>query len=139
MRKNLPIRLRRLAVLAGAVAAAAYAWGLLHVAGAVMEAEDGGTDSAPIRPCRTAGWPERERGGAGIVDYSVSFVPLGFACETQGGGSYTTEHVPAYVNPVALGCALAAAGLGVSSGYASELRARAEARKRNRSAAEPEA
>lgn len=130
LRKNLPIVLRRLAVLAGAVATAAYAWGLLHVAGAVMAAEDGGTDSVPYRPCRTTGWLEREVNGTGIVDYSVSFFPLGFTCETRGGGSYTTEEVPAYVNPVALGCALAAAGLGVSSGYASVLRARASALKR---------
>ncbi|MDF3150229.1 hypothetical protein PBV88_56110, partial [Streptomyces sp. T21Q-yed] len=108
---------------------ALYAWGLLAVCGAVMVAEDGGTDSAPPRSCRTAGWWERHQQGIEIVDYKVTYVPLGFVCETSDGGSYDNGDVPGYVNPAALGLALTAAGGAIGSGYASELRARAEMRK----------
>ncbi|MFD7626725.1 hypothetical protein ACFV7Q_11945 [Streptomyces sp. NPDC059851] len=79
-----------------AVAVGVYAWGLLHLTGAVMSAEDGGTDSIPIRPCRTSGWEYR---GEGISGYRVEYVPLRFVCETEDVGDYTTS-VPGYVNPV---------------------------------------
>ncbi|MFH0518837.1 hypothetical protein ACHBTE_16900 [Streptomyces sp. M41] len=121
--------LRALAALAGAGACALYAWGLLGVAGAVMEAEDGGTDSSPAWACRTPGWAERHQRGIEIVDHGVSFLPLGFVCETSDGGSYDTGDVPSYVNPGVLGLALAAAGCVVGAGCVSELRARAEPRK----------
>ncbi|QKV96319.1 hypothetical protein HUT19_35245 [Streptomyces sp. NA02950] len=114
-------RLRVLAALLGGAAAALYTWGLLLVAGAVLEAEDGGTDSSPLRPCRIPGQEERAQH---VVDYSVSYVPLRFVCETTGGGSYAAESVPGYVNPAVLGFALAAV---VSAGAAtleSERRAR---------------
>lgn len=131
-RTSLPTALRGFAAIAGAGAAAVYGWGLLGVAGAIMEAEDGGTDSAPNPACRTAGWLERERSGNGIVDYSVSWVPLDYVCETKGGGTYTTDDVPGYVNPAVVGFGLAAAGCAISAGYVSELRLRggeAEARR----------
>ncbi|MDW4905166.1 hypothetical protein RB628_07350 [Streptomyces sp. ADMS] len=114
--------LRALAILSGALAVALYCWGLLQVLGAALEAEDGGTDSAPVRPCRTAG--PQERGGAEVVDYSVGYVPLRFVCETRGGGSYATDSVPGYVNPGAFGFALAGGLLAVGAGYEAELRAR---------------
>ncbi|MCX4822781.1 hypothetical protein OG883_23340 [Streptomyces sp. NBC_01142] len=101
------VRLRSLAAILGAVAVALYTWGLLLVSGAVMEAEDGGTDSAPIRSCRTPGWQERTMVN-GITDYTVDYVPLRFVCETNDGGSYATDAVPGYVNPSVLGFALAA-------------------------------
>ncbi|WP_244187920.1 hypothetical protein [Streptomyces regalis] len=110
-------------------ACALYAWGLLAVSGAVLEAEDGGTDSSPPRPCRTADWWERHQQGSEIVDYKVTYVPLGFVCETSDGGSYDSGDVPGYVNPAVLGLALTAAGGAIGAGYASELRARAEIRK----------
>lgn len=119
--------LRMSAALAGAAAIAVYAWGLLHVAGSLMEAEDGGTDSAPARPCRTSGWLERHERGIEISGYSVSYVPLGFVCETSDGGSY--DIVPGYVDPAAVGFALAGAGCAVSAGYVTELRARGQARR----------
>ncbi|MFD9000567.1 hypothetical protein ACFV0T_06230 [Streptomyces sp. NPDC059582] len=119
--------LRTLAALSGAAAVAVYAWGLLHVAGSLMEAEDGGTDSAPARPCRTSGWLERHERGIEISGYSVSYVPLGFVCETSDGGTY--DVVPGYVNPAAVGFALAGAGCAVSAGYVTELRARGRARR----------
>lgn len=100
------VRLRCLGALLGAVAAAVYAWGLLLAAGAVLDADDGGTDSSPPRPCRTPGQEER---ALHVVGYRVDFVPLRFVCETEGGGSYAARSVPAYVTPAALGCALAAA------------------------------
>ncbi|MFI0511998.1 hypothetical protein RKD19_005102 [Streptomyces canus] len=115
-------RLRGLAVSAGLVALAVYAWGLLHLAGAVLEAEDGGAGSAPLLPCR---------GNAQAVhvsDYSVGFLPLSFDCELTGGGSYSAGAIPGYVNPVALGSALAAAACAIAAAYTTELRLRAEAR-----------
>ncbi|GGR88857.1 hypothetical protein GCM10010252_29650 [Streptomyces aureoverticillatus] len=106
--------LRSCAALLCAAAVALYTLGLLGVAGAVMTAEDGGTDSAPIRSCRTPGWQERTAAD-GIVGYTVDYVPLRFLCETNDGGSYATGAVPGYVNPAAFGFALAAVGLGVSA------------------------
>jgi hypothetical protein len=116
-------RLRGIAVLAGTVAIAVYTWGLLHLAGALLEAEDGGASSAPIPPCRG------NEQAVHVIDYSVSFLPLSFDCEMTGGGSYSSEAIPPYVTPVALGLALAAAACAVSSAYVTELRLRAEARK----------
>lgn len=104
--------LRSAAALLGAVAAGLYTWGLLLVAGAVLEAEDGGTDSAPLRPCRTPGEWER---ALTVIDYSVDYVPLRFVCETTGGGSYSAEVVPGHVNPTVLLVALAAAGCAVGA------------------------
>ncbi|MEU3182931.1 hypothetical protein ABZ707_01765 [Streptomyces sp. NPDC006923] len=100
-------RLRSLSAVLGAVAIALYTWGLLHVAGAVASAEDGGTDSAPIRSCRTPGWQERTMADM-ITDYTVNYLPLQFVCETNDGKSYATGAVPGYVNPAVLGLALAA-------------------------------
>src|SRR5690349_7146638 len=71
--------LRSGAALLGAAAAALYTPGLFAVALSVLDAEDGGTDSPPLRPCRTAGQPER---ALTVVDYTVSYVPLDFVCET---------------------------------------------------------
>lgn len=128
-RTGAPGVLRGLAALAGAGACALYAWGLLGICGAVMTAEDGGTDSSPPRSCRTPGWSERHQQGVEIVDYSVSFVPLAFVCETSDGGGYDTGDVPGYVNPGVLALALAAAGGAIGAGYVSELSARAQSRK----------
>lgn len=113
-RADRAVRLRAVAALVGAVTAALYVWGLLHVVGAVMDAEDGGTDSAPIRPCRTPGWQEWAR-DPGITDYTVSYLPLRFVCETGDGGSYVTGHVPRYLNPAVACCALAAVALAGSA------------------------
>ena len=121
-RAQLPTALLGFAALAGAVTAAVYAWGLLHVGGAILEAEDGGADSSPIVPCRA------DERAAQVVDYTVSFVPLDFVCETGDGNSYRAGEVPGYVAPAALGSALAAAGLAMASGYVSEVRLRAAAR-----------
>jgi hypothetical protein len=105
-RADRQVWLRSVAALLGAVAAALYTWGLLLVTGAVLDAEDGGTDSSPLRPCRTPGQWER---ALSVVDYTVDYVPLRFVCETKGGGTYSAESVPGYVNPAVLGFALAAA------------------------------
>ncbi len=121
-RAELPAALLGFAALAGAATAALYAWGLLYVGGAVLEAEDGGADSSPILPCRA------DERAAHVVDYSVSFLPLDFVCETGDGDSYRAGEVPGYVTPAAIGFALAAAGLAVASGYVSEARLRAAAR-----------
>ncbi|MBE8469515.1 hypothetical protein [Streptomyces justiciae] len=129
-RADLPTLLRGLGALAGAVAAVLCAWGLFIVVGAVMTAQDGGTDSAPPQSCRTAGWWERHQRGVEIVDYSVSYLPLGFVCETSDGGSYDNGDVPGYLNPALLGFALAGAGCVIGAGYVSEMRARRQHRSR---------
>ncbi|MEV6962687.1 hypothetical protein AB0M97_26615 [Streptomyces sp. NPDC051207] len=103
-------RLRGAAVVAGLVAGGSYLLGLAAVGLAVLDAADGGTDSAPYRPCRTEGWLERSARGIEIVDYSVRYLPLAFRCETSDGGRYDSGEVPGWVNPVAVGGALLAAG-----------------------------
>ncbi|WP_171168621.1 hypothetical protein [Streptomyces sp. I05A-00742] len=90
----------------GAGAVALYTWGLLHVAVAVWDAEDHGAGSSPSPSCRTPGQEER---ASAVVGYGVDYLPLRFLCETTGGGSYDPESVPGYVNPAALGFALATA------------------------------
>lgn len=106
--------LRKLAIVAGLAAFALYLWGLLHVLGALLEAEDGGTDSSPLRPCRTTGW-QYDKKAQSVTDYSVDFVPLRFVCETSDGGSYVADTVPGYVNPAVFGLVLAALGCWVSA------------------------
>ncbi|WP_328559740.1 hypothetical protein [Streptomyces coelicoflavus] len=115
---------RALAAFAGAGAVAVYAWGLLHVTGAVMES-GGGAGSAPAPPCRMPGYEER---ALHVVDQSVSFLPLGFVCETTDGADYTSDDVPGYVNPATAVLALTAVAGAVAAGYATERRARAAAR-----------
>ncbi|MGY0486668.1 hypothetical protein [Streptomyces sp. WG-D5] len=113
--------LRGGAALAGAAALALYLWGLLGVVGAVLTAEDGGTDSSPVIPCRT-GDMDRD---VHIVDYTVRYVPLGFVCETDDGRApYATSDVPAYVNPGAALFGLLGVAGAVAVGYRGELRAR---------------
>ncbi|MEV6546591.1 hypothetical protein [Streptomyces sp. NPDC051665] len=106
--------LRKLAIVAGLAAFALYLWGLLHVVGALLEAEDGGTDSSPLRPCRTNGW-QYDKKVLSVTDYSVDFVPLRFVCETADGGSYVADTVPGYLNPAVYGLTLAALGCWVAA------------------------
>ncbi|MFF8319072.1 hypothetical protein ACF06V_18110 [Streptomyces bobili] len=103
--------LRSAAGLIAAVASLLYTWGLLYVVGAVVEAAEGGTESAPVVDCVTPGQEER---ASTVVDYTVSYVPLGFVCETYSGGSYTSDTVPDYVNPGVLVLALTAAGMALT-------------------------
>lgn len=114
------------AVVTGAALIALYAWGMLAVGFAVLDAEDGGVDSSPFRPCRTPGWEGRD-----IVAYKADFLPVRFVCETSDGGSYVTESVPDYVNPGLLGLALATAGFGVSATLGSKSRARSTSTEEN--------
>lgn len=117
--------LRGLALCSGALALALYCWGLLRLFGAVLEAEDGGTDSAPIRPCRTGHTSQASQAtGVETLGYSIGYLPLRFVCETRGGGSYVSDSVPGYVNPGALGFALAGVTLAIGAGYEAELGAR---------------
>lgn len=115
--------LRPTAALLGACAAGVYAWGLLHVAGAVIAAADGGAGSSPPAPCRTPGLEER---AAHVTDYGVDYVPLRFVCRTTGGGGYAAASVPGYVNPVVLGFASAATAC-AGAGAALDARRRAAA------------
>ncbi len=63
-----------------------------------------------------------------VVDYSVSYLPLRFSCETADGGAYDSADIPGYVNPGVAALALTAAASAVAAGYASERRARAASR-----------
>ncbi|GGU53798.1 hypothetical protein [Streptomyces daghestanicus] len=113
--------LRTLAWWTGAAAVLLYLWGLLHLAFAVLAAEDGGTGSAPLRPCRAAAHPERaER----VTGYSVSYLPLRFRCETPDGDGYPSDAVPGYVTSGAAVLALACAASAVTAGYATGRTAR---------------
>ncbi|WP_318218028.1 hypothetical protein [Streptomyces sp. SCL15-6] len=116
---------RVVAQVAGGAAALLYVWGALCVLSAVMEAEDGGTGSAPMRPCRTGASPELS---GRVVGYSVSYLPLRFRCETGDGAGYASADIPGYVNPGLAGLALTAVASAVAAGWATELRARAERR-----------
>jgi hypothetical protein len=101
--------LRKLAGAAGLAAFALYLWGLLHIMGALLEVGDGGTDSSPLRPCRTDG-RQYDKKVLSVTDYSVDFVPLRFVCEQSDGGSYVSDTVPGYVNRAVGGLTLAALG-----------------------------
>ncbi|MET7947411.1 hypothetical protein [Micromonospora sp. NPDC005324] len=102
-------RVRAAALLAGAGAVALYAWGLLHLGYAVLQAEDGGAGSAPVEPCREAG----PQVASLVVGYDVSFLPLHFECRLSGGGYYVTSSVPGYVTPAAVALGLITATCGV--------------------------
>ncbi|WP_031511884.1 hypothetical protein [Streptomyces sp. NRRL F-5123] len=114
-------RLRSVAALAGSAAAAVYTVGLLALALAVMDAEDGGADSSPLRPCRVAGEPER---AARVTGYRVEYVPLRFVCETTDGNDYSAGAVPGWVGPAAAGFALASVVCACAAAVEGERRAR---------------
>src|SRR4029077_12636148 len=95
--RSQPVWLRATAFLTGAGAVAIYAWGVLHVGFAVLDAEDEGTDSSPTRPCREGGLERALH----VDGYRVSYVPLRFECHLENGGTYATSSVPGYVNPAA--------------------------------------
>ncbi|MFD8566305.1 hypothetical protein [Streptomyces sp. NPDC059639] len=112
--------LQAFAVVAAGLAALMYAWGMLFVAGAVVSAEGGGTDSAPLRPCRSLG----QEVAFHTVGYDVDYVPLRFVCVTSDGGHHPADAVPGYVNPALAVLGLTAAGLGAWAAVESERRAR---------------
>ncbi|NEB80080.1 hypothetical protein G3I40_33450 [Streptomyces sp. SID14478] len=113
-------RLRGWAGVAAGVTCAWYAWGMLAVGGAVLDAEDGGTGSAPIRPC-VGGSPES---ALVAVTYRVDYLPVRFVCEVQHGGDYATDDVPGYVNPALAVGAFATVVLGAGAAIGSERAAR---------------
>ncbi|MFJ4868985.1 hypothetical protein [Streptomyces sp. NPDC088757] len=99
-------RLRCAAALAGAGAAAVYAWGLLLLGLAVLYTDDSGSDAFPPRPCRIAGVPEA---AADVVGYRAEYLPPRYVCLRQGGGSYRTDDVPGFVGPGTVGLTATAA------------------------------
>lgn len=86
---------RTAALLACSGAVSLHVWGMLHVLGAVSQAEDGGTGSSPLGPCREAG----DQIASHVVGYDVGYGWLGFDCKLSDGSRYTTSVVPGYVNP----------------------------------------
>jgi hypothetical protein len=87
--------LRAVALMAFGVALGMYAWGMGCLSLPVMDAESGGTDSAPPQPCREAGMDKAQH----VIDSGAGLLPLRFECKLDEGGSYTVPSaVPAYVN-----------------------------------------
>ncbi|GIF76756.1 hypothetical protein [Asanoa siamensis] len=109
--RGLDRRLRGIALLAAAGAVAVYTWGLLHVTYAVLRAEDGGTGSSPVEPCRKAGSQRADH----VIGYGVSYVPLDVTCHLSDGGSYRASSVPGWVNPAAGVLALTSAATGIAA------------------------
>jgi hypothetical protein len=103
-----PARLRSLAALLAAAAACCYGLGLLGLATAVLDSDDSGTDSAPLRPCRVPGEPHRAEH---VVGYTVRYLPLGFICETTDGDGYPAPGLPRALSTSSAGLALASAAL----------------------------
>ncbi|MEV8548902.1 hypothetical protein AB0L04_03545 [Streptomyces glaucescens] len=119
-RRSAPEVVRGGAALAAAVAAGAYGWGLVGVAGVLVEARDGGTGSAPVHACRTPGGQTDGQ----VTGVRVDWLPLGVVCETGDGGSHGSGAVPACVTPLVLAFGPAAAGGAVCSAYAGQVRVR---------------
>lgn len=104
--------LRAVGLLAGGLALGTYAWGLLHVAGAWLDAADGGTSSSPPPPCRDH--LDKER-ALQVVGYDLDLIPPAFSCELNDGTSAEIPIVPGYITPavMVLG-AIALVSLGAS-------------------------
>ncbi|MFD4376900.1 hypothetical protein [Streptomyces sp. NPDC058486] len=106
LRADRVTRLRCGAALAGAGAAALYAWGLFGVGMAVLVTEDSGSDAFPPAPCRVAGDPAAS---AGVTGHRVEYLPPRYVCELRDGGSRVTGDGPGYVGPAVLGLLATAA------------------------------
>jgi hypothetical protein len=91
--------LRALGLLAGGLALGTYAWGLVHVVGAWLDAADGGTSSSPPPPCRDHLDKARALQVAG---YDLDVIPPGFSCELVDGTSVEIPIVPPYVTPAVM-------------------------------------
>ncbi|MEV4504952.1 hypothetical protein [Streptomyces klenkii] len=96
-----------LALILGGAAIGVYAWGMAHTGLAVMQAEDGGAGSFPLKPCRDTDATKAVR----VIGYEVDFVPLRFECRLDDGTRYRASSVPDYINPAALGLSLIAVTL----------------------------
>lgn len=106
--------LRGYAFLSGAGTLALFMWGILHVGSAVLDAEDGGAGSSPIRPCRHEGRPEI---AMHVVDYRVDYLPIRFTCLREDGSGYAADAVPGYVNPGVLGLAVVTTALAAGAAF----------------------
>ncbi|MFC9733250.1 hypothetical protein ACH4MA_17840 [Streptomyces roseolus] len=94
------------AALAGAAAAALYAWGLLGVGLALVVTDESGTDAFPPRPCRVEGDPGA---AADVVGHRVAYLPPRYHCVRQDGGEYAVDTGAGAVGPAA-SALLAASG-----------------------------
>ncbi|MEV5877547.1 hypothetical protein AB0L75_25660 [Streptomyces sp. NPDC052101] len=91
---------RGLAVLGFAAGLGLYTWGLFFVM--LADGGNGGADSVPPPSCRN------DSRAPHVTGTDVSFLPLRVECRLASGGRYSSEDVPAYVNPGAFGAVLAA-------------------------------
>ncbi len=97
--------LRALGMVSCGATAVVLGLAALTLMGAVSAAEQGGSGSSPLIPCRIPGQPVER-----VVDYRIDLLPLGFSCVLADGSSYGTDEVPWYLTPLAGGLALLAAG-----------------------------
>ncbi|MGW5354469.1 hypothetical protein ACWERV_28620 [Streptomyces sp. NPDC004031] len=95
--------------------------GLLALTLTILDAQDNGADTSPLRPCRVAGHPER---AANVTGYRVEYVPLRFVCDTTDGDDYSADAVPGWITPVAAGFAVAGVGCACAAAVEGERRAR---------------
>lgn len=88
-----------------------YAFGVAFVGLAELDADDGGTDSAPAGVCREANPGLASR----VTGHTIALVPLDFRCRVSSGSSYSASVVPEFVSPVAGSLLLLAVGSGAAS------------------------
>jgi len=108
--------LRLAALLACSGAVTLYVWGMLHVLWAVMDAEDGGTESSPPRQCRERG----DQIASHFIGYDVGYIPLRFDCQLDDGTTFTNSAVPGYVNPATALLGLTAVTCGILAAKSGE-------------------
>ncbi|MFC9685041.1 hypothetical protein [Streptomyces sp. NPDC056948] len=119
----LPLLLRRAATMFAWAAVSVYSLGFF----AVLESEwefGEGASSVPARACLDGF--DRET-TVGLSHHRASYLPLRFDCVRQDGSLYTADPSYLWMNWASMSCALSAAGLAISAGYATEFRARRNA------------
>ncbi|MEV1007460.1 hypothetical protein [Streptomyces sp. NPDC049881] len=115
-----PRVLRGLTALSAALTTLLYAGALAIVGMVWLDAHDGGTDSAPARPCRVGtAWQE-----TGIARHYATYLPPRYVCETADGSTFTTGNVPARYDLVLAASALTTAALAVAARRKSDRRDR---------------
>ncbi|MFB7933679.1 MULTISPECIES: hypothetical protein [Streptomyces] len=116
----LPLLLRRAAAMFAWAAVSVYSLGLFAVLDSEWEFGEGAS-SVPARACLD----DFDRDTtAGLSHHRSSYLPLRFDCVREDGTVYSADSSYLWMNWASMSCALSAAGLGISAGYATEFRAR---------------
>ncbi|WP_435284793.1 hypothetical protein [Streptomyces koelreuteriae] len=116
----LPLLLRRAAAMFAWAAVSVYSLGLFAVLDSEWEFGEGAS-SVPARACLD----DFDRDTTvGLSHHRSSYLPLRFDCVREDGTVYSADSSYLWMNWASMSCALSAAGLGISAGYATEFRAR---------------